>query len=38
MPGSQLSVELVKSCHRFYGKLKHSGEKKIAEYVAGLFL
>lgn len=37
MPGSQLSVELLKSCDRFYRKLKHSGEKTIAGNVTGLF-
>lgn len=37
MPGSQLSVELVKSCDRFYRKLKHSGEKTIAGNVRSLF-
>lgn len=37
MPGSQLSVELVKSYDRFYRKLKHSGEKTIAGNATGLF-
>lgn len=37
MPGSQLSVELVKSCDRFYRKLKRSGEKTVVGNVRGLF-
>ena len=37
MPSSQLSMELVRPCDRYYRKWNHSREKTIAVNVTGLF-